>query len=228
MGCDNHPSAESHAGHCPACLLEEALAAAGATGDSWPAAPAGGKDAPFGRFSILLPLGQSESGAVYLVRRDTPPGGLFRLKTWRAPAEPGFLERFRSLQAQLGGWHEPAIEPPLAARIDAVGCPSVLSRFRRGMPVLDQLRSGAINSEAALALILPLREILRKAHTRGLAHGSIVPGNVTIDAGGKSARLLDFGMKGLLRPSAPLQDLMTGDRTGLAILEHALSPGAGQ
>ena len=96
------------------------------------------------------------------------------------------------------------------------------------MPVLDRLRSGTFDSEAALALILPLREELRRAHARGLAHGSIVPGNVMVDAGGKSARLLDFGLKGLLRPSARLEDLMTDDRTGLAILQHALSSQAGR
>ena len=90
------------------------------------------------------------------------------------------------------------------------------------MPILDQLRSGTLDAGTALALLTPLREVMCRTHARGLAHGSIVPGNVMIEADGKSARLLDFGLRELPRPSTPLADLMSADRTGLTTLERRL------
>ena len=45
-----------------------------------------------------------------------------------------------------------------------------------------------------------MRDVLRRMHARGLAHGSIVTGNVIVRPDLTAAFLLDFGLSALLRP----------------------------
>ena len=208
MACDRHPAAGGYGPHCPACLLEQALAASDGAID-----PA--------QLAIQLPLGRTEATSVFLVTHGTPPDRLLRLKVWRTPAAPDFLERFRRLQSQLDGWREPAVDSPLAAWVDEGGRPCVLSPFRPGMPMVDSLQSGTLDAGAALVCFTALADVIRSAHDRGLAHGSIVRGNVMVHA--RTAHLLDFGIAGLLGPSTPVADLMAADRAGLATLARALT-----
>src|SRR5262245_36554112 len=88
-------------------------------------------------FTIQVPLGMSASASVFLVKGDSPATRLLRLKTWHKPAAPGFLSRFHRFQAQIESWAVEDIDPPLAARVDPAGCPSVLTVFRQGLPILD-------------------------------------------------------------------------------------------
>jgi hypothetical protein len=197
MACRKHPSGAQRGGRCQACLLEEALAPAGNT-------------APPRRLTIHLPLGLSASTSVFLVRQDTPTVALLRLKTWHLPAPLDYLDRFGDLQARLTAGGEAAVVVPLAACVDCSGWPSVLSEFRRGIPVQNAVRSGALTSSAARALLGPLRDVMARLRERGLAHGSMVPGNVLVRPDLSAVFLLDFGLSALLTaPAAPIE---TADR----------------
>lgn len=222
MACERHPSAGGYGPHCPACLLEEALAASGTGAGVGP--PRGEPDAVVvdpAQLSIQLPLGRTKTASVFLVTQGTPPVRLLRLKVWRMPAAPDFPERFRRLQSQLDGWREPAVDAPLSAWVDEAGRPLVLSPFRRGVPIVDSLQSGTLEAGAARACFTGLADVIRSAHDRRLAHGSIVPGNVMVHA--RTAHLLDFGLAGLLGPPISVADLMAADRAGLAALARALA-----
>ena len=141
MPCDRHPAAGGYGPHCPACLLEEALAVSGASaGDGSVELEAHATAIDPGELTIQLPLGRTEAASVFLVTQATAPGRLLRLKVWRTPAALDFPDRFRRLRSQLDGWREPAIVAPLAAWLDDAGRPFVLSPFRRGVPVVDSLR----------------------------------------------------------------------------------------
>ena len=222
MACERHPAAGEFGLYCPACLLEEALAAPAPFAGGGSADPTADEDIDFEQLTIQLPLGRSEAASVFLVTQATVPGRLYRLKAWRSPAASGFVDRVRRLKVQLAGWQEPAVDAPLAALVDATGCPSIVGPFRRGMPILDVLHSGNLDARAAAAHIDSLAQVVVRAHARGLPHGSIVPGNVMVHAG--TAYLLDFGLTGLLRPSTSQADLMASDLAGLAALERALAP----
>jgi serine/threonine protein kinase len=206
MECARHPGAATHGAHCAACLLEGALA----SNEALP------------RFTIQLPLGETSSGSVLLVRTEPPAARLLRLKTVRRRAPIAFLERFQELQLRLEAWSEPSVSIPTAAWVDDDGHPWVLSEFRQGVPLLDRVRDRRLAAETGIALLARLREIVRIAHGRGLVHGSIVAGNVLVDTPGTSAYLLDFGFRPLLAASASVALSEEEDDAGFVALFQAL------
>ena len=211
MACRHHPNAASFRGHCAACLLEEAL---GPQPEEL--------DTRTRQLTIQVPLGETTSSAVFLVKTEGPAPRLLRLKTWRRPAVAGFLARFRRLQAQLDAWAPEDLDRPLAASIDAAGCPSVLTVFSQGVPILDRVRSGRLEREQAVARLTRLIALIVSAHARGLVHGSIGPGNVIVGPDSARARLLDFGHATLMTPSEDDAALAVGDLAGFAALARTL------
>jgi serine/threonine protein kinase len=172
--------------------------------------------------TIQIPLGESASASVFLVKGEHPDLRFLRLKTWRRPAAPGFLARFQQLREQLEAWDCDAIVPPLAASIDATGCPSVLSGFRQGVPIVDRVKSGRLDPEDACARLTPLVELTHRAHARGLVHGSIVPGNVIIPPDSAAACLLDFGLAPLFAVPGSDAAFASGDLAGFDALARTL------
>lgn len=171
--------------------------------------------------TICVPLGSSARASVYLVREE-PTGRLLRLKIWHAPAADGFLERFRELRMRLDPWRGQPIDVPLAASVDAAGCPAVLSEFRQGVPLLDSVRTGTVDAKQLRAVVRSIGSAIGSAHAAGLAHGSVVAGNVLVQPVRGASLLLDFGMAVALDPSADEASLMRADRLGLATLTRAI------
>jgi serine/threonine protein kinase len=175
-----------------------------------------------GRFTIQVPLGESEGALVFLVRDDSAAPRLWRLKRWRTPAPAGFLDGFTRLKALLHEWRPPTIVLPAAAWVDATGCPSVVTHFRQGMPLLESVRAGWLDPERARSGLRQLQQILDAAHQRGLTHGSVVPGNVFSAKPDGAPYLLDFGLavlrSGLRAPS----DWAAADRDGLVRMQAQL------
>ena len=212
--------AADHGAYCAACLLEAALAPidTGVRNSAAETDDTGRRGTR--RVTIQLPLGRSPSASVFLVKAEGPPLRLLRLKTWSRPAPAGFLSRFHHLQARLQEWASEGVVPLLAASVDASGCPSVLSEFRQGVPLLDRVRSGRLDPEEAIACLTRLRELANSAHARGLVHGSIVPGNVIVQPDSASAYLLDFGLAPLFTSSDDDAGYASADLVGFAALSR--------
>lgn len=175
-----------------------------------------------GRFTIQLPLGESEAAQVFLVREHSDTLRLLRLKQWRTPAPAGFIDGFERMKKRLQEWRAPAIVLPVAAWLDATGCPSVVTEFRRGMPLLQSVRSGWLDLERARSGLRQLRDILDRAHRRGLMHGSVIPGNVFSARPDGAPYLLDFGLTQLLSGPTGPSDVAAADRDGLKQIESQL------
>lgn len=206
--CSRHPAAPAFHGHCPACLFEAACGLPQQT----PAATGG-------RLTIQVPLGEGEAASVFLVRDDSATPRLFRLKRWRTPAPVGFIEGFDRLKARLEAWRTPAIVLPVTAWVDETGCPSVVTDFRQGMPLLESIKSGWLRRERADLALRQLRETIDAAHARGLAHGSVVAGNVFSARPDGAPYLLDFGLAGLFSPPGEAADRVAADLEGLASIQ---------
>jgi hypothetical protein len=204
MPCQKHPLASAACAHCPVCLLEQALVPSAAR-----------------QLTVHVPLGYGPDTAVFIVRQDVPAPALLRLKVWRRRAPAGFLEGVSTLIEDLQEHGEPAVVAPIAGWVDEAGYPAVLSRFRLGVPILSAVKSGALPSDAALVLLESLVPVLDRCHRRGLAHGSIVPGNVLVEPDARALLLVDFGLSRLAGPTAQA-DPVTGDRDGLASLQQTL------
>ncbi len=171
---------------------------------------------------MQVPLGETASTSVFLVKCPGPPARLLRLKTWHRPAPAGFLERFHHLQAEIDSWAADGIDRLLAVRIDAAGRPSVLTEFRQGLPILDRVESGRLGRDRAIACLKPLIELTSAAHARGLVHGSIGPGNIIVNADSGTARLLDFGLTPLMSMPQNGAALAAADLGGFVTLARAL------
>ena len=217
MSCPRHPLAAAHAGHCAACLIEGAFFEP-------EAAEGGGRR----ELTILIPLGGSPGSTVFLVREHGARGRLMRLKTWDRPAPPGFLAEFERLRTRLEAWGGAGIEVPEAAAVDAGGRAFVLNGFRRGTAIVGQVLRGRLAADRAVGLLRALVASTGQAHAAGLVHGAIGPGNVMSD--GRSAFLLDFGLRAIVSPPDAGRASASGDLEGFATLERsvrdAVSPGA--
>lgn len=209
MACAKHPLADRGGGPCPVCLLEQAL---------------GPHDvvAPPRHLTVCLPLGITGAASVYLVRQEVPSTGLLRLKTFNRAAPADYLDRFGALRERLSRDQDAAVVVPLAASVDGVGRPSVLSEFRRGVPVLDAVRSGAVPSHIAVSLVSAVAGVLEQTHAWGLAHGSLVSGNVLVRPDTTAAFLVDFGLAALLVPELAPAVMISRDHTALATLIDAI------
>jgi tRNA A-37 threonylcarbamoyl transferase component Bud32 len=73
-----------------------------------------------------------------------------------------------------------------------------------------------------LALLRPLLEVIRASHARGLAHGSMVAGNVIVQARSASAHLLDFGLAAVVASMTDQAALISADLDGLTALERTV------
>ena len=209
-GCERHPRAALHRGLCAACLVEEALAPV--------------PDRPpqlIARFTTQVPLGATDASSVFLATGEWPWRRLLRLKTWHRQAPVDFARRFAALQAALERVHDEAIVMPLAAWTDAEGCPCVLTEFRQGLPLLDCVESGRLAPGDARVVLRVLLEKTAAAHERGLAHGSIVPGNVFWRPD-RSVFLLDFGLAPAITTDQPPIPWPRSDLAGFAALERLL------
>ena len=220
MQCDRHPRAAAHGGHCPACLIEAALAPDLADAATAPQAAAD-RTSQTRRVTICLPLGATDRASVSLVREGAASPRLLRLKVWHAPATPGFLDRFDDLRIRLERWRGSPIALPLAASLDPAGCPAVLSEFRQGVPILDAVRAPSVKAGSVWASIRPVIDVLLAMHEEGLGHGALVSGNVLLEPGSGSTHVLDFGLAALLDPMSDPAALILADRNGLAALSRA-------
>lgn len=217
MPCTRHPAAAAHRGHCPACLLEDAL-----LGDSNTIAPA--PEESRAALTIQLPLGHTASSSVFLAKSEGAPSRLLRLKTWHSRARPDFVTQFRRLQQQLSEWNDESVRAPLAAWVDGSRRPWVLTEFSQGMPIVDHVRSGRIDPALAEACLDRLSDIVRAGHLRGLVHGSIRSGNIIATPSCRGVYLLDFGQAALVTVQEeadypPAADIAAFDRLRAAIRE---------
>jgi hypothetical protein len=219
MTCLRHPAAASHRGHCPACLLEDAL-------DEAPdAVSSPAQQYEPANLTIQLPLGHTTSSSVFLVRLHSAPFRLLRLKTWHAVAPRDFMTRFQQMQRHLSEWNEDMVRTPLAAWVDVSRRAWVLGEFNQGLPIVDRLTSGGVDPGDARACLERVREIVRAAHRRGLVHGSLGSGNIIVTAHCARAYLLDFGHGALLAddsddPPAPSVDISALDRLTADVRER--------
>jgi hypothetical protein len=106
---------------------------------------------------------------------------------------------------------------------DAGGRAFVLSGFRRGTPIVGQVRTGRLDAGRAAGFLRVLVASAGQAHAAGLVHGAIGPGNVMSD--GRSAFLLDFGLRAIVLPPDAGPSSASGDLEGFAALERSVRDG---
>jgi len=153
-----------------------------------------------GRYRLERPLAEGGMGSVWVAHQITLEREV-AVKVLRVAAGPA-RARLQREALSLAAVHHPAIVEIYDYGETAEGTPYLVMELVRGETVGARLhREGALPTQAAVALVLPLLEGLAVAHRAGVVHRDIKPDNVVLTAGatGVSPKLLDFGIARLDR-----------------------------
>jgi tetratricopeptide (TPR) repeat protein len=146
-------------------------------------------------YELLRLLGRGGMGAVYLARdkalerlvaiKVLPPG---------AGTDAAAIERFRREARTVAALQHGAIVPLFAFGERRGLCWFVMG-YVRGESLASRIeREGALEPEAARAILAQLADALDHAHRQGVVHRDIKPDNVLIDDTTGRALLTDFGI----------------------------------
>src|SRR5690348_14043906 len=133
--------------------------------------------ARLGPYEILAPLGAGGMGVVYKAR-DTRLDRTVAIKTLNEKHMQRFEREARAIAALN--------HPHICALYDIVPDHLVME-YVGGSPL-----KGPLRADEAVRLALQIADALAAAHTKGITHRDLKPGNVLVTAAG--IKLLDFGL----------------------------------
>jgi serine/threonine protein kinase len=145
-------------------------------------------------YRIECLIGQGATGAVYLARdRQLDRTVALKLLPPQLARDEGFRRRFLREARLAAGLEHPGIVTIYAAG-EAEGVLYLAMRYVRGRDLRQLLeREGRLDLERALTILRPVAEALDAAHSQGLVHRDVKPGNILVDDGDR-ALLADFGL----------------------------------
>jgi serine/threonine protein kinase/formylglycine-generating enzyme required for sulfatase activity len=169
-----------------------------------------------GRYRIIRRLGQGGFGRIYLGRDDD----LDRPVAIKVPSperitEPKDVQAFLNEARILAKLDHPNIVPVHDVGRTEDGLCFVVSKLIEGSDLAVRLGQARPSFRQSTELVATIAEALHYAHTRGLVHRDIKPGNILLDGSGKPC-LVDFGLA--------LRDEDFGKGGGLAGTPAYMSP----
>lgn len=169
-----------------------------------PAAPKPGDR--LGAWCLAELLGEGGMGQVWRAERaDGLYQGEAAIKLLREDlASPGLAARFARERALLGRLTHPGIARLLDAG-EQGGRAFLVLEYVSGQTLSAHARSQALPLAARVKLLIEVARAVEHAHAQLIVHRDLKPTNVMLDHGG-AAKLLDFGIAGLLDDSGQKSD----------------------
>jgi WD40 repeat protein/tRNA A-37 threonylcarbamoyl transferase component Bud32 len=164
-----------------------------------------------GKFQLLERVGVGGFGAVWKAR-DTELDRLVALKLSHAGILESDTDRqrfFREARAAAQLRHPNIVNVFEVAALDAL--PAIVAEFVEGVSLRDALQARKLTFSETADLIAQLADALDYAHSLGIVHRDVKPGNIML-AGGTTPRLMDFGLA--LRPDAEVTMTVEGQVLG--------------
>jgi serine/threonine protein kinase/tetratricopeptide (TPR) repeat protein len=154
-----------------------------------------------GPYEILAPLGEGGMGKVYKAR-DTRLDRLVAIKLLQADIadRPEVQERFEREARTVASLNHPHI-----CTLYDVGhhgnVDFLVMEYLEGETLAQRLESGPLSLEEVLRYATEIADALDKAHSKGVIHRDLKPGNIMLTSTG--SKLLDFGLAKLRREAEP-------------------------
>lgn len=157
----------------------------------------------FGRYQAERELGRGGMATVYLgfdpaIKRQVAIKVLPRQFTF----DPQFRVRFDQ-EAQLVAALDHYAIVPIYDFGEHEDQPYIVMRYMTGGSLSDRLEQGPLPTEQVLAIINRLSSALERAHSQGVIHRDLKPGNVLFDSD-DNAYLSDFGIAKVATTTAEL------------------------
>src|SRR6185295_12915645 len=164
-----------------------------------------------GKYRLEEKVGEGVLGVVYrAVHIGLEKSFAIKLLKTAEASTPAALERFRREAVALGRLRHPNIVDVTDSGIDASegGLPYIVMEFLNGVPLSDVCHSQApLPPEQALPLLEQVADALDAAHSAGVLHRDLKPGNVFVCATDPPRiKVLDFGLAKLLAESDKSSD----------------------
>ena len=169
-------------------------------------------------YEIVAPLGAGGMGEVYLARdtRLDRPVAL-KLLPSRMSQDPLAIGSFRREALTLAALNHPNIAIIHGFEELADGTTVLVMERVEGETLAARLAHGPMSIEEALQICAQVAEALEVAHSHGIVHRDVKPGNVMIGRRGL-VKVLDFGLarrtRGLDRIAAQPRERRPGGRGG--------------
>ncbi len=157
------------------------------------------------RYEIISPLGAGGMGEVYLAR-DVELGRRVALKLLsdQFTRDPLSLKRFvREAKAASALNHPNILTVYEIKSVD--GLHFIATEYIEGETLSQRIGEGPIDFAVAFDIATQISSALQAAHTSGIVHRDIKPGNIMLRPDGY-VKLLDFGVAKLMEPRQSQQD----------------------
>ena len=129
------------------------------------------------------------------------------------------LERFRQEGVAASRLRHPNAVAVLDFGVAAESIAYLVMEFLEGHTLADEMHTtGRMTPARCAEILVPVCEVLASAHTQGLVHRDIKPGNIFLhrDRGGELVKVIDFGIAKLVGEPADAI-ARPGTRTGLLV-----------
>lgn len=157
-----------------------------------------------GHYRILSRLGSGGMGEVFLAE-DTKLDRKVALKTLSAvfDGDESFLRRFQIEARAAANLNHPNIATVYSVE-EQDGRPFIAMEYIDGVTLDARVPPGGVDPDTFVRWFVPLADALSHAHSRGVVHRDIKPGNIMITSDGV-AKILDFGLA-FFSPTAARQN----------------------
>lgn len=188
-----------------------------------PPPPAAQPTDRFGKLRVVRHIGTGSMTDVYAVEHiETGQRAVVKALLPSLANDRAMVDRFLRQARALSRTRHAGVVGILDYNQQSDGTPYLVVEHADGEPLRTILnRVGALPPEQALTLAKQLSDTLAAAHAAGVIHRGVHPGNVLVqwDAGGITARLLDFGMAQIRSEHASIGGA-TGTQTALTELAY--------
>ena len=196
-----HPAVDEYVAKCPplADRIRKVLAAVGMIEQTVTVEPGCGERAggTIGRYKLLERIGEGGYGVVYMAEQQTPVRRKVALKV----IKPGLdtrqvIARFEAERQALALMDHESIAKVLDAGATESGRPYFVMELVHGVPITEYCDRNELPPRERLGLFVQVCRAVQHAHTKGVIHRDIKPGNVlvTLHEGVPVPKVIDFGI----------------------------------